>query len=302
MSLINEALKRSESDKRRNASPYFDNLTVMMPDGDDEMPPPPRPDFQARRPENRPTSRLLILALVASAAFGGWLIWSRSTGQTGPSEAAAQSESQPPDEARPMTPEQMLAAANRNSPAPTLSKHNTDSLAGTIIDEKLSGAKGKAKDAFTAAMQQLARARERNKAGEIDRPDSAGSEPLTSGGKPITFRRARPSDTGDMIPPETDSKPDGAPDSTAQADTEPRPEKPDPPTAEKAPDPPAKHDKTRGLRVTAIMGGPEGNVAIINGSVYRQGQTVKGATIKKIGRYQVELEAEGRRFTIRISS
>ena len=39
MSLINEALKRSESDKLRNSSPYFNNLTVMMPEGDDVPPP-----------------------------------------------------------------------------------------------------------------------------------------------------------------------------------------------------------------------------------------------------------------------
>jgi len=40
MSLINEALKRAETDKLRN-SPYFNNLTVLPPvdAADDEFPP-----------------------------------------------------------------------------------------------------------------------------------------------------------------------------------------------------------------------------------------------------------------------
>jgi type II secretory pathway pseudopilin PulG len=53
-----------------------------------------------------------------------------------------------------------------------------------------------------------------------------------------------------------------------------------------------------GLRLTAIMEGPEGKVAVINGQPMRVGQSVMGAAIIKIGRYHVELEGDGRHITI----
>jgi len=54
----------------------------------------------------------------------------------------------------------------------------------------------------------------------------------------------------------------------------------------------------RQFRLSAVMRGPEGNVALINGNLFREGQTVLGARIVSIGRYQVELESAGRRFLI----
>ena len=48
------------------------------------------------------------------------------------------------------------------------------------------------------------------------------------------------------------------------------------------------------------MRGSDGNVALINGGLYREGQTIQGALIVKIGQYEVELTANGKRFTIRI--
>jgi len=258
MSLINEALKRSESDKRRNSSPYFDNLTVMRPDDDDELPPPPRPTFEAHDHDKRPTSRVLILALVAAAAFGGWYLWSRSTGHVGPREASANAL----DEAdKPLPLEQMHAAVKRVAPDPTLNKHNTDSLAGNKIDKKAKPTKLKAEDAFTAAMRKLEQARHKAKAPSTTAPVETSKPPGA---------------TGDETGAAATGKPEPAP-------TTP------PPAA-----PPVK------LRLTAIMRGPDGNVAIINGSLYREGQTVKGATILKIGQYEVELVADGKRFTIRI--
>lgn len=300
MSLINEALKRSESDKRRNSSPYFDNLTVMRPDDDDEVPPPPRPTFEARPHEKRPTSRLLILALVAMVAFGGWYLWSRSTGHVGPQDASADASAEAD---KPLTPEQMRAAAERAAPDSTLNKHNTDSLAGA----KAKTAKPKAGDAFTAAMRQLEQARQK---AEANQPTPLHSEPLTSGGKPIKFRHAKPPEGSKprdvQWPASARMKPvkPKAPPTTAPAETHEPPAAPDAdtdtaPTAKPAPEPAAPHEASK-LRVTAIMRGPDGNMALINGSLYREGQTVKGATIVRIGQYEVELVADGRRFTIRI--
>ena len=53
-----------------------------------------------------------------------------------------------------------------------------------------------------------------------------------------------------------------------------------------------------GLRLTAIMEGPDGKVAVINGEPMRVGQAVMGAKITEIGRYHVELEGESRHITI----
>jgi type II secretory pathway pseudopilin PulG len=53
-----------------------------------------------------------------------------------------------------------------------------------------------------------------------------------------------------------------------------------------------------GLRLTAVMEGPEGKVAVLNGQPMKVGQTVMGATITQIGRYHVELEGDGRHLTI----
>lgn len=290
MSLINDALKRSESDKRRNSSPYFDNLTIMMPDGDDETPPPPRPTFKARRHEKPPTSRLLILALVATAAFGGWYLWSRWTGHVGPQDASADALGKVD---KPLTPEQMRVVADRVAPDPTLNEHNTDSLAGAKADDKAKNAKPKAEDAFTAAMRKLQQTRHQTK---TNRPPPLHSEPLMSGGKPIQFRHANPQEGSKardvQWPAPARMKPvePKAPPTTAPAETSEPPAATEPPAAQEA----------HKLRVTAIMQGPDGNMALINGSLYREGQTVKGATIVKIRQYEVELVADGKRFTIRI--
>lgn len=53
-----------------------------------------------------------------------------------------------------------------------------------------------------------------------------------------------------------------------------------------------------GLRLTAIMEGPDGKVAVINGEPMRVGQKIMGAAITDIGRYHVELEGDGRHITV----
>jgi len=308
MSLINEALKRSESDKRRNSSPYFDNLTVMMPDNDDEVPPPPRPRFEPRRNEKPPVSKLLILGLVATMAFGGWYAWSRSSGQVGPDEASADALAKPD---KPQTVEQMRAAAKRVAPDPTLNSHNTDSHAGTKTSDRATLATDKNQDAFTAAMRQLERARKNDQAQTVkaDELSPMVSEPLTSGGRPIKFRPARPlegSQPRDVRLPATASKKPAEPKAPSPTTPVEPADPPAPPasdadtdTARPVPKPATPHAASK-LRLTAIMRGPDGNVAIINGGLYRKGQTVKGATIVRIGQYEVELIADGKRFTIRI--
>ncbi|MGB2821589.1 MAG: hypothetical protein WBF17_11445 [Phycisphaerae bacterium] len=53
-----------------------------------------------------------------------------------------------------------------------------------------------------------------------------------------------------------------------------------------------------GLRISGIMGGPKVDVAIINGRPVSKGQTVNGAKVVRVGRREVEMEKDGRRFTV----
>jgi hypothetical protein len=284
MSLINEALKRSESDKLRNSSPYFNNLTVMMPEGDD-VPPPPRPTFEGPQPPRRPTSRLLLVALAATACFGTWYFWGRSTGQVGPASASGES-AQEQEMERPLTLAQMKAAAERSAPDASLDKHNTDSQVRENAAAK-SGTKGgiaanNVEDAFKAAMRKLQQARQHGQpeesAGQADEEAPSATAAPEAGQTPSATPRAAP--TVPAAPP---------PAATAAATAPAKPALP-----------PSDDPDPSKLRVTAIMRGPDGNVALINGGLYREGQTIHGALIVKIGQYEVELTANGKRFTIRI--
>jgi len=216
-----------------------------------------------------------------------------------------------PDRLARMKPLPTPSPSRTIAPDPTLNRHNTDSQAGKKTDDPAKLAKDKNQDVFTAAMRQLERAREDEEAqapqaGELP---PLKSEPLTSGGKPIKFRRAMPPEGSKprdvQWPASASRKPTArkAPPTTAPAEPADPPAPPDAEVdkavAKPAPRPAVPREAAK-LRVTAIMRGPDGNVAIINGGLYRKGQTVKGATIVRIGQYEVELVADGKRFTIRI--
>ena len=292
MSLINKALKRSESDKLRNSSPYFNNLTLLMPDGDN-VPAPPRPTFEEPRGPRRPTSRLLVFALVAMACFAAWYSWGRSTGQVGPANASGEAAEQVE---KPLTHAQMKAAAERSAPDPSLNRHNTDSQAHANAGAKAGAngsiAGGNDEDAFTAAMRKIQQARQKEQHNESSDQAEAG-QPSPAG--PRQADGATPPATA----PAEASEPTSAPSSAVPA----APPPPAPPAgtapAKPAPEPSDALDVSK-LRVTAIMRGSDGNVALINGGLYREGQTIQGALIVKIGQYEVELTASGKRFTIRI--
>jgi len=281
MSLINEALKRSESDKLRNSSPYFNNPTLMMPEGDG-VSAPARPTFEEPRGPRRPTSRLLVFALVATACFGAWYSWGRSSGQVGPANASGEATQ---EVEKNLTHAQMKAAAERSAPNPSLNRHNTDSQAhanaGANAGANGSIAGGNGGDAFTAAMRKLQQARQKDQPDEPSDQAEAGQQQADGATPPATA-------------PTEASEPTSAPSSAA----------PPAPPAETAPAKPAPEPSdaldVSKLRVTAIMRSPDGNVALINGGLYRQGQTIQGALIVKIGQYEVELTANGKRFTIRM--
>jgi len=282
MSLINDALKRSESDKLRNSSPYFNNLTLMMPEGDD-VPPPPRPTLEEPRLPRRPTSRLLILALAATACFGAWYLWGRSTGQVGPADASGE----PTQEVeKPMTAVQMEAAAKRSAPDPSLNSSNTDSQAAVKAGAKGGIAANNTEDAFTAAMRKLQQTRQGEQAHDTEQPSPANPQQDDLATAPATVP-AEPGEARSAPPIAAPAAPLAATQPAATAPAKAAPEPSDAPGASK-------------FRVTAIMRGPDGNVALINGGLYREGQTIQGALIVRIGQYEVDLTVNGKRFTIRI--
>lgn len=315
MSLIHEALKRSESDKNRYRSPYFDNLTVIPPDGDDEVPPPPRPGCSVSETPGPPRkTRGLMLALLTLLVLAGAFFLLRSSGSTGPDSAVADATDQPP---RPLTPGQMIADANRAAPDPTLNHHNTDGQADANIASAGKGSDpgklrirgGSQADAFTDAMRKLRQAWRTRDGGDANdkapgKPTlPSGSEPLTSGGKPIQWRRPPAptfiSDRGDPSPKPsaTDKTAAGTTDKTG-GDENPDAAKQPTSAPAKPADPDAEFIAT--LRVTAILRGSSGNVALINGGLYRVGQTIQGAKITRIGQYEVEVTYKGKTHTIRI--
>lgn len=86
------------------------------------------------------------------------------------------------------------------------------------------------------------------------------------------------------------------------------PQKPDKPK-DTAPKPPAKTASVitvapsrLGLRLGGIMRGSNGNIALINNRSVRVGQTVNNAKIVHIGDFSVEVELDGKRYLVAISS
>ncbi len=56
----------------------------------------------------------------------------------------------------------------------------------------------------------------------------------------------------------------------------------------------------RSYKLSAIMRGPAGTTAIINGKFVKVGATIDDAKILRIGQHSVELELNGRKFTIQM--
>jgi len=65
-----------------------------------------------------------------------------------------------------------------------------------------------------------------------------------------------------------------------------------------APPPPLPPVDTSNLKISSIMNGPNGGLAIINGRPVREGETVAGAKVVRISNRTVEVEIDGRRATV----
>jgi len=271
MSLINEALKRAEKDKLRS-SPFFNNFTVLPP-GEDDSPPPP--GAAAEPPRDRPSrsalSVLSAVTLVAAAAGAGYL-WLRTDGQAGPQPAAASSE--PGDLAS-------AAPAGTSPAAPTPAAAPTTRPAP--IAPEASAVKPGPSDRT-----------------ETQRPD--GRSPSSAGPAPTSRPTAAPAEGPTAVAAgATDGSPPPPPIQPTEiaearvAETRPAPA---PKPSLVSPRLPAGPFNVRLLKLSVIMRGPEGNVALINGLPMEEGQTVQGARIVRIGQHHVELEHQGKTFLL----
>ena len=267
MSLINEALKRAEADKVRNSSPYFDNLTVLTPVGDGP-PPPPLPPIRQPRKRGVPVMGALGGVLIAVGLLGAGYVWYRSPDRGGPRPAGAANPSVSPAG-------HSAGSAAAQQPAPPRE----------VASASRPGGAGEDGGPALARTPQETQYR--------DLPD----EHAAVGGPTATSAPAAQPKAGPTTEPASAPAP-------APAGRKPgRPKSAQPPAAAKpavvrASVPSAAQQ--RKFRLSAIMRGPEGNCALINGNLFQEGQTVLGAKILSIGRYHVELESAGQRFTIRM--
>ena len=267
MSLIHEALKRAEEDKLRNSSPYFNNLTVLPP-AQDEVTPPPRPPHPPLPPRfggdfHSHRQRPPFPLMTVSGAL---LVLAAVAGggyfwYTGRGQAGPESAEAAPTRAVARSVADHTETGGDSAAVP---------IAGGPADGEPPREPGKisrgAKRAFggvLTAMRTLV-------------PSTSASDTHEKGGNE------------DVAPTLDDQAAAGLPSQTSP-----------PARAAASPHRPVPVNTGR-FRLSAIMRGPNGNAALINGQLYHEGQTVAGARIVTIGRYHVELEVAGQRFTIRM--
>jgi len=335
MSLINDALRRADMEKRQRDSGAEPSSPPPLPPEETDAPPPRR---------RSPWTVLLGVALVilvgvvacglwwgigevreqagaavetASAAFNQAL--ARGSGRAAPSQMAsappaeektASAKAEKTDLAAEAGTETASASASPEETDPAAEK--TDSQAGADGPETASARDATADKAETdQALASGAKAAEPTPAEKIDPARSADAEqggapaleasfPATLfGGMPLAVGMPAPAAPGETpsaageppadpaAPAESESPASGKP----MADTE-------PPAAKKEPPAPLPPVDASHLKVSSIMRGPTGGLAIINGRPVREGESVAGAKVLRIHSRTVEVEIDGRRATV----
>ena len=272
MSLINDALKRAESDKVQRSSPYFDNLTVLPP-ADEEYRPSMLPP-ETRPPKRRsPASYLMALSLIVAAGLTGWYVWTRFGDSGRPKSARADAPAataRAGPQTQPATVRTAKAAPRPVTPKPTPAEATTTKPARKPVMPRVASAVGE----LLARAKRLA---------------------------PTALPATQPS------PPRPKPTPKPAPAVKPPSPPKPAPIKivagPRQPVRSARPTPPRRKTKVNPgrFRLSAIMRGPGGGAALINGFMLRVGQEIDGAKIVRIDQYSVELELDGQRFTIQMS-
>ncbi len=309
MSLVNDALRRADEEKRQR-------LAGVTPPG------PPATEYRARR--RRWLRRLLIsacifLGVAGAAAYGIWWVAGRvieeataavndlteqgatavAAGATAalPAAVTVQPQSVQPDQ-RAATEGPPPSGATPSSPVEPLPPSGSDSR----IDPEV------VKQIASSLMSQMGLA-----AGPGATPKDGGeaeTSPTASGAAPATGASPAGPDNRPKAPaskPQTPKKKDPLPAKAKAKTASPKKDPPassapkaKPPTAEKKPAAAAPPVDTSHLKVSSIMFGPRGGTAIINGRPVGVGETVGGAKVIKISRRTVEVEIDGRRATLRM--
>ena len=276
MSLIHEALKRAETDKVRTSSPYFENLTVLTP-SEDDTPPPPLPPVCEPRRRKGPLLGILGILMIAVGMGGAGLVWYRSSGRSGPDQAGAADRP-----ARPAGHVTASAAAEQPAPKPAVAPPSRPTEPA-----------GDVRPALARTLDETQYYKPFCEPTAASRP-TATSRPAAGPQAKPTTEPATAVAAGPASEPADDGGEDERPSSART-----RPAAPPSPAARRT-SAASVASLQKKLRLSAIMRGPEGNAALINGDLLREGQTILGAKILSIGRHQVELESDGQRFTIRM--
>ncbi|HUU91518.1 MAG TPA: hypothetical protein VM238_09930 [Phycisphaerae bacterium] len=277
MSLVNEALKRTEEEKRQR-------LAGATPPG------PPGADYGS--PPRAWLGRLLIivcavLAVGTLVAYG--VLWvagqvtqeatagvndlteqSAASLEQGPAEAAPAALESPRQEAQPAP-----GPATQEPPAGSAAPSNPTNGAtapreGPQIDPDV------VKQIAQSLMSQM------RQAAAAETPAKDDVEPPPVGGEAVA-----PEPSGPQTVLKVGEPTPAAPEPKAA-----------PPQAQAKPEPSPPPVDTSRFKVSSIVSGPHGGTAIINGRPVRVGDTVAGAKIIKIAPRSVEVEIDGRRATL----
>jgi len=280
MSLINDALKRAETEKLSATGESPEGSAG--PTGAADQPPPPGDDnvfgadvelSEPSEPARRgPSPRVLLavvlmLAAAGLAAYSFWMPERRTT----PKKAAAVTGTPKvtPARAEPKASKPKAAVTLRGGPDAarpgsrggnlgTPVRPDKPSVAHRALEAALAGAK-----LVMSKIPPIAAHGGRRTATTLP---GALTEPEDSGARPRTGGKTAGPPTARVVPA--------------------RPVAPRPAV-----------DVSQ-YKVTGIMSGPSGSTAIINGQLYTAGQKIGQARVVKITRYSVVLEIGGRRVTV----
>ena len=304
MSLINEALKRADEEKRQHLA--------------GQTPPGPSNSTHSA-PRRRWGRRLAILGgvlliVMALAAYGVWWTAGRMIRQ-----AAAAVHQLAEQNAALAVGAAAFAPTAPVTPPPPEPGPDAQASASPAPADALAGAERKPTDGPGTASTPSPQG-----SGKEWRPDGLATAPSSAPPPPKTDTPTAPDPetTAKTLEPEpkestpaAESKaPAKAPDAAAPNEAEPK-LKPQPPSPAEAPAPepkpvpekPAPEKKappappdTSGFKISSILVGPRGGTAIINGQSVHVGETIGGAKVLEITRREVVVEIAGQRVALRM--
>lgn len=287
MSLINDALKRAETDKLEKLSaadktgdPPAENGTVFgtevrSPEPSEPGPPDQTPPtVSSGRLRRGPSPRVLlaVVLMLAAAGLAAYTFWMPKSSTT-PKKATAGTGRPKVTRTRPApkTSKPKAAVTGRPRGEATRPRSRSGNRGPAVRGDEPPATHSALKAALAGARSVLSKIR-------LVAPHTGGKDPTTS-----------PADTEETKGPATRPRTGGK---TAG-----------PPAARVVPARPAAPRpaiEVSQYKVTGIMFGPSGSTAIINGQLYTAGQKIGQARIVEITRYSVVLEIGGRRVTIGI--